>query len=186
MIGIGVVVHWLSLGFSHAQEPSLRAEVRRINHFQQEVDSVFDRCEEIPEDCPAYVDKISVNDYNGSWPAVGIFKSEQSFWYRRTSEGEGSKELELLKVVVHTQRSNRTELEEYYFSYGQLISYHFRLENGEESQDFRFYFQFGKLVDYIESITPNERDYRALEEGAASQVRHWGGLMIQKFELNHE
>lgn len=181
----GSLTFYLGIGFAWAQDHGQKAEMRRIQQFQHEIDSVITHCVDQPEECPMYLDKVKTNDLNGSWPAVGIFQSEQKFWYRRTNEGEGSKELELLKVEVQTQRSNRTELEEYYFAQGGLVSYRFKLENGEESQEFRYLFWFGKLLDYWESITPGENDYRVLEEGAASQVKQWGNKMQYKFEINH-
>ncbi|MGQ0540530.1 MAG: hypothetical protein ACT4O9_01610 [Blastocatellia bacterium] len=101
--------------------------------------------EKEPEHSSIFLTEIVVNKNNGSYPAVGIYNSTVSFYYTFGDREQNPYPDRLLKIVVSTKRSARSESVEYFFDeIGKLI---FCSEN-KEDEERRMYFNAGRLIRF--------------------------------------
>lgn len=171
--------------------PSLKAQdkpdVLAIRARYQAVNMGIAACDAKPEEpCGYYLDLLSVNKRNAPWAAVGIFQSEQQFWYYSYEGDEGSK-MQLAKINIASSRSDRKEHEEFLFDeQGNLCFYFFKMTGSDaKTQEARFYFKDGILVEYLENISPEEKDYQQWGKAQANDVLEYANRMLQQFENSH-
>ena len=131
-----------------------------IDRHHQELSQVLENCSE-EEPCGYYLNQVVHNAKSDPWPAVGIFRSFQNFWYEADETGEG-RISKLVKIKIVTERSARIEQETFLFNDEQaLVYYRFKMgETGEVGQDLVFYFSNGKVIDYRENVSDEEKDYQ--------------------------
>jgi len=131
-----------------------------------------------------FCNKLALNNFNGSWRAVGNYSQTIMFWYSdqpQFAEEEGKKpETALVKVEVRETAAAATIYQEFFFVDGGL-AFFFRKENtgdgpaGEE----RIYFQGDKPLR-----RPGKGETDPGPGAAAAIVRdaaHWQKLFLLSF-----
>lgn len=119
-------------------------EIRRI---YQEVNKNVAECEVNGDTSTTFLTEMVVNKNDGSYPAVGIYKTTVKFYYTFGDREKNPYPNRLLKIVVTTNRSNRTENTEFLFDEkGQLIFY---FEKKEEEK--RVYFETEKAIKILQN-----------------------------------
>ncbi len=118
-----------------------------IRTVARETDRMITECEADGETSTTFLAELVVNKNNGSYPAVGIYRSTAKFYYTFGDREKNPYPDRLLKIVVETKRSARVELAEYLFDgRGRLIFYFGR----EDDVDRRIYFDDGKMFRALE------------------------------------
>lgn len=158
------------------------AAVQYIRAIYKAVNDGIAACEpDAAESCGYYQNTLVVNRQSQPWAVVGIYTAVQDFWYCAVDGTEGPR-YTLRKVNAKTQRSARTEHEEWlYDSDGKLLFYFFKLAgDGQEGQELRFYFDNERLVGYVEDVSASERAYQQWEKSdapailkAAQELNEW-------------
>lgn len=125
-----------ALGLSvFAQEDKRIEEIKTI---YKETNEKVAECEKNGEYSSTFLSEFVVNKNNGSYPAVGIFRTVFKFYYTYGDREKNPYPNRLLKIVIETKRSATTEKREFLFNEKeQLIFYFENLEEGEK----RLYFQ---------------------------------------------
>lgn len=124
-----------------AQTDKKIAEIQNI--YNETNEKVFE-CEENGEYSSVFLSELVVNKNNGSYPAVGIYKTVFKFYYTFGDREKNPYPYRLLKITISTNRSARKEYSEYLFnSSGQLIFY---FEKNDDEAERRFYFASEKLI----------------------------------------
>jgi hypothetical protein len=141
-------VIFLMFGFLGVADifPQSEKSIEEIRRIYQETNKKVAECEENGDSSSTFLTEITVNKNNGSYPAVGIYKSVVKFYYTFGDREKNPYPNRLLKVVVTTNRSAMTETSEFLFNeQGQLIFY---FENNEAEK--RVYFALGKPIQILE------------------------------------
>lgn len=120
------------------------ARIEAINKISNEANEKIAECEANGEYSSTFLTELIVNKNNGSYPAVGIFKTVFKFYYTYGNREKDPYPNRLLKITVTTNRSNRKEYSEYLFNpAGQLI---FFFAKNDEAAERRYYFSLEKLI----------------------------------------
>ena len=163
------------------------AEILKIRAIYNEINSSIVNCQkQVEEPCGLYLNTLEINKGNEPWAAVGIYHSNQDFWY--TSSDEEANTYKLRKINMKTERSARMEQEEYLFDEaGTLIFYFFQLSGGGKNlQTYRFYFNEEKLIDYKEKLEEEELNFRVFAQEEEAAVLEKANALKQLFLLSVE
>lgn len=124
----------ITLATASAQTDRRIEEIRAL---YQETNDKIAESEADGETSSTYLTELIVNKNNGSYPAVGVYRSVVKFYYTYGNREKNPYPERLLKIMVTTSRAARTEYSEYLLNArGQLVFYFERKENIEK----RFYF----------------------------------------------
>jgi hypothetical protein len=124
-----------------AQTTKSIAEIQKIYN---ETNEKIAECEENGENSSTFLSEMVVNKNNGSYPAVGIFRTVYKFYYTYGNREKDPYPNRLLKITVATKRSDRKEYAEFLFNpLGQLMFY---FEKNDGETDRLFYFAGEKLI----------------------------------------
>jgi hypothetical protein len=112
-----------------------------------------------------YLAEMIVNKNNGSYPAVGIFRTIYRFYYTYGDREKNPYPNRLIKIEIETKRSDRTETTEFLFDEGgKLIFY---LDKKDEA-DFRIYFAAEKPLKLLKG----ERDLKTTDREAVQSAKN--------------
>lgn len=159
-------------------------EVKAIRQAYNELGAGIAICPGAEEPCGYYLNTLHVNRHGGPWAAVGIYDSQQNFWYRFPDEEEAKPEL--CKVVVETHRSDRLEYEEFFFGPDKALRFYYFKEvvDGAVTQEHRFYVQGGKLVTYVDKVLPDVEAYRRYGKGDLPDILGDASRLVGLFEAS--
>lgn len=122
-------------------------QVAGIRKIYQETNEKVAECEANGEYSSVFLSEVTVNKNNGSYPAVGIYRSVIKFYYTYGDREKNPYPNRLLKIMVTTNRSSQTENSEFLFNpNGQLIFYFEKKDEVER----RLYFAAEKLIKALE------------------------------------
>ena len=104
-----------------------------------------------------FLSEMVVNKNNGSYPAVGTFKTVYKFYYTYGVREKNPYPNRLMKVAVETNRAANTEKYEYFFNEKEQLIFYFESKNeGETFYEKRIYFQNEAVIKFlIEDKTQN-------------------------------
>jgi hypothetical protein len=129
-----------------AQNAKRIEEIRKI---YAETNEKIVECEKEGEYSSVYLTELVVNKNNGSYPAVGIFKSSVKFYYTYGDREKNPYPNRLLKISVTTKRSSNTENKEFLFDENEKLIFYFEKIEGEK----RIYFTAEKPILYLNGET---------------------------------
>ena len=123
-----------------AQSDKQIEEIRRI---YKETNEKIAANENDGETSDIFLSELVVNKNNGSYPAVGVFRSVVKFYYAFGDREKNPYPDRLLKISITSNRSARVETAEFLFNAaGQLIFY---FENKDDAE-MRVYFSAEKPI----------------------------------------
>lgn len=118
------------VGFSFSQTDRRIEEIRKI---YQEVNRKAAECEVNGDTSTTFLTEMIVNKNDGSYPAVGIYKTTVKFYYTFGDREKDPYPNRLLKIMMTTNRSDRTENTEFLFDEkGKLIFYFEKKDDSEK------------------------------------------------------
>lgn len=121
--------------------------IEEIRKIYQEVNKNVAECEANGDTSTTFLTEMVVNKNDGPYPAVGIYKTTLKFYYTFGDREKNPYPNRLLKIMVTTNRSNRSESSEFLFDEkGQLIFYFEKKEDGER----RVYFSLEKPIKFLQ------------------------------------
>lgn len=137
----------LLIGISDLAFSQTEKRIEEIRKIYQEVNKNVAECEANGDTSTTFLTEMTVNKNNGSYPAVGIYKTTVKFYYTYGDREKNPYPNRLLKIMLTTNRSNRTETSEYLFDEkGQLIFYFEKKEDGER----RIYLSLEKPIRFLQ------------------------------------
>lgn len=121
--------------------------IEEIRKIYQETNQKITECEENGETSTTFLTELTANKNGGSYPAVGIYKTVVKFYYTFGDREKNPYPNRLMKIIVTTNRSSRTENAEFLFNeQGKLIFY---FEKKDEIEK-RIYFTEEKPIRILE------------------------------------
>jgi len=146
-----------SLTITPAQSDKRIEEIRNL---YQAVNKKVAECEANGETSDTFLLEVIVNKNNGSYPAVGIYRSVIKFYYTYGDREKDPFPKRLLKIVVKTNRSAAVEVTEFLFNENGLPVFYFEKTVSEK----RVYFDGGKPIRMIDGTRQLElKSKRATE-----------------------
>lgn len=134
--------------------------IEEIRNLYQEVNKKAAECEANGETSDTFLLEVVVNKNNGSYPAVGIYRSVIKFYYTYGDREKDPFPKRLLKIVVTTNRSAAVEVTEFLFNENGLPVFYFEKVDNEK----RVYFDGGKPIRMIDGTKQLElKSKRATE-----------------------
>jgi hypothetical protein len=88
-----------------------------------------------------YLTELVVNKNNGSYPAVGIFRTVMRFYYTFGDREKNPYPDRLLKIEIETTRAARIEKYEFLFNDKGYLIFYFESKSEESGIEKRLYFQ---------------------------------------------
>jgi len=144
--------------------PQMEKRIEEIRKIYQEVNKKVAECEENGDTSTTFLTEVFVNKNNGSYPAVGIYKTTAKFYYTFGDREKNPYPDRLMKIVLATNRSAMTENYEYLFnSAGQLIFY---LGKKDETE-IRVYFETEKPF----KILHGEKNVKITDKSEIERVK---------------
>jgi len=120
-----------------------------IKQIYKQTNEKVAECEENGEYSSTFLSELVVNKNNGSYPAVGIFKSVFKFYYTYGDREKNPYPNRLLKVVIETKRSANYEKYEYVFNEKEQLIFYFEKK---EDAEFRIYFSNEKPIKLLKGM----------------------------------
>jgi hypothetical protein len=115
--------------------------VEAIRKIAQDVEKMVAECEGNGEESETFLTELTVNRNNGSYPAVGTYRSTAKFYYTYGDRERNPYPDRLLKAVVTTKRAARDETAEFLFDQsGDLIFWFAK----DDERELRVYFERGR------------------------------------------
>jgi len=134
--------------------------IEEIRNLYQEVNKKAAECEANGETSDTFLLEVVVNKNNGSYPAVGIYRSVIKFYYTYGDREKDPFPKRLLKIVVTTNRSAAVEVTEFLFNENGLPVFYFEKVDNEK----RVYIDGGKPIRMIDGTKQLElKSKRATE-----------------------
>lgn len=134
--------------------------IEEIRNLYQDVNKKVAECEANGETSDTFLLEVVVNKNNGSYPAVGIYRSVMKFYYTYGDREKDPFPKRLLKIVVTTNRSAAVEVTEFLFNENGLPVFCFEKVDSEK----RVYFNGGKPIRMIDGTKQLElKSKRATE-----------------------
>ena len=134
--------------------------IEEIRNLYQEVNKKAAECEANGETSDTFLLEVVVNKNNGSYPAVGIYRSVIKFYYTYGDREKDPFPKRLLKIVVTTNRSAAVEVTEFLFNENGLPVFYFEKVDNEK----RVYVDGGKPIRMIDGTKQLElKSKRATE-----------------------
>ncbi len=158
-------------------------QIDGIRHIYAETNKLIGESEKNGEGSEIYLTELIVNKNNTSYPAVGIYNSTVRFYYTYGDREKNPYPNRLIKIVVKTNRSARTETEELLFNEkGELI---FIYRNNGETET-RAYFNSGRAIRLLENTanvnlqtSASRSAVTAIQKRAASLAAAFKNLLEQ-------
>lgn len=142
LVLIILLVSCVNAAFSQTEK-----RIENIRKIYQDVNEKIAECEANGDTSTTFLTEMVVNKNDGPYPAVGIYKTTVKFYYTFGDREKNPYPDRLLKIMMTTNRSDRTELSEFLFSeQGQLIFYFEKKEDVER----RVYFDAAKPIKVLE------------------------------------
>lgn len=138
--------------------------VASIRELYERTNAMVADCEADGESSSTYLTELVINKNNGSYPAVGIFRTVAKFYYTYGDREKNPYPTRLMKIVVETKRSNRVDKSEFLFDENEKLVFYFgKNDDGEK----RVYFA-------------NEKPFRILEgdKSVAANDKRMLGLIV--------
>ncbi|HQZ97160.1 MAG TPA: hypothetical protein PLP21_12640 [Pyrinomonadaceae bacterium] len=138
----------LALGFGcfaivFSQTNKRIEEIRKI---YQDVNKRVAECDENGDTSNTFLMEVVVNKNNGSYPAVGIYRSIVKFYYTFGDREKDPYPNRLLKILTTTNRSAMTETSEFLFDEKRNLIFYFEKNETEK----RLYFASGNPIQILE------------------------------------
>lgn len=130
--------------FSFSQTEKRIEEIRKV---YQEVNKKAAECEVNGDTSTTFLTEMIVNKNDGSYPAVGIYKTTVKFYYTFGDREKNPYPDRLLKIMVTTNRSDRTENSEFLFDEKGGLIFHFEKKDDLEK---RVYFNLEKPIKILQ------------------------------------
>lgn len=115
-------------------------QIEKIRKIYQEVNQKVTECEANGDTSATFLTEIIVNKNNGSYPAVGIYKTVAKFYYTYGNREKNPYPHRLLKIMLTTNRSSTTETSEFLFNEAEKLIFYFEKKEAER----RVYFDLEK------------------------------------------
>lgn len=178
-----VVLFFASASLANAQ--TVDKSVDKIRNFYNEVGKKVEFIEQGGEQGnygELVCNELTVNKYEHSWPAVGIYKVSYKFFYEFSGDDPNKDPNpypdRIVKIVVKSDISARHYYQEFlYDKTGALVFYFLKAEEGETPKETRVYFSAGKAIRLIEGEKKRDKltteDTKAVREilQKSSQVK---------------
>lgn len=162
-----------------AQNDSKIEEIRKI---YKETNEKIAQSDADGESSDTYLIELAVNKNNGSYPAVGIYRTVAKFYYTYGDREKNPYPNRLLKAEIATDRSARTENSEFLFnSSGQLIFY---FENKDDTE-MRVYFSAEKPVKILkgtQNININDKEANEKIKNILAEKRKLVGIFSNSLD----
>lgn len=129
-----------------AQNAKRIEEIRKI---YAETNEKIAECEKDGETSIVYLSELVLNKNNGSYPAVGIFRSTVKFYYTYGDREKNPYPNRLLKISITTKRSANTENKEFLFDENEKLIFYFEKIESEK----RIYFTAEKPILFLNGET---------------------------------
>lgn len=142
LILIILLISISDLAFSQTEK-----RIEEIRKIYQEVNKNVAECEANGDTSTIFLTEMVVNKNNGSYPAVGIYKTTVKFYYTFGDREKSPYPNRLLKIMLTTNRSNRTETSEYLFDAKGLLIFYFEKKEDKEQ---RGYFNLEKPIKLLQ------------------------------------
>lgn len=147
--------------------------VGAINSSREKMNKDIAASEAQPEQSNIYLTELAVNKNNGSYPAVGVYRTLVKFYYTYGDREKEPYPNRLLKIMVAVDRSDRKEYSEFVFNDAeQLVFYLGRMEGIER----RVYFAAGRPIRF-------EQDGRIITLRTRSQAATVATVLKEKANL---
>lgn len=137
----------LLVGFSNFTFSQTEKSIEEIRKIYQAVNKQIAECEENGDTSTTFLTELVVNKNKGSYPAVGIYKTAVKFYYTFGDREKNPYPERLLKIMMTTNRSNRTESSEFLFNENGQIIFYFEKKDDMES---RVYFELEKPIKILQ------------------------------------
>lgn len=173
-----VVFVLLICGSASAQTDKRIDNIRKL---AQEADRKIAECEASGDTSTTFLTEVKVNRNNGPYPAVGIYDSTVKIYYTFGDREKNPYPDRLLKAIVTTQRSSRTEISELLFDASGSLVFFYRKT---EELDLRIYYDRGKvfkITDGDKALTGKNATEN--ESAAASMSRQVLAMFRNSLEL---
>lgn len=137
-----------------------------------------------------FCNKLTINEYNNSWRAVGVYNKVVQFWYNEdpSFNPEEINPLNCLqKIAVDWKSSANNYSEEYLFKNGKLIFYYYNYkEEDSAKKEHRLYFSKNILIKYLigdkeKNINNLSDEQRNITRLSLKQAKHYQDLFISTF-----
>lgn len=173
----GFVIALLLFAFLNvAQAQTVEKSVEKIRDFYNDVNKKVDFIEQGGEQGnygELVCNELTVNKYEHSWPAVGIYKISYKFFYE-FDKGDSKRDPNpypdrIVKIVSRSEVSSRRYYQEFlYDKTGALIFYFLKAEEEETPKETRVYFSAGKAIRFMDGEkkrdNPTTEDLKTVRE----------------------
>lgn len=156
---ISFVIALLLFAFMNAaQAQTVEKSVEKIRSYYNEVSKKVEFIEQGGEQGnygELICNELSINKYEHSWPAVGIYRVNFKFFYE-FDKGDANRDPnpypdKIVKIVSQSDVSSRHYYQEFlYDKTGALIFYFLKAEEDETPKETRVYFSAGKAIRLME------------------------------------
>lgn len=165
-------------GFANGQTDKRVESIRKL---AQEADRKIAECEANGDTSTTFLTEVKVNRNNGPYPAVGIFDSTVKIYYTFGDREKNPYPDRLLKAIVTTHRSSRTEISELLFDASGALVFFYR--NADE-REVRIYYDRGKVFRIMNGDKPlTGSDASQNASAAASLSRQIVAMFRNSLEL---
>lgn len=121
-------------------------QIDAIKRIYKETNEKVAECEENGEYSSTFLSEMVVNKNNGSYPAVGTFKSVFKFYYTYGNREKNPYPNRLLKIIIETKRAANSEKYEYLFNEKENLVFYFEKK---EDTEFRVYYSNEKPIKFL-------------------------------------
>lgn len=148
----------MSLFVHVAQAQTVEKSVEKIRDFYTEVGKKIEFIEQGGEQGnygELVCNELTINKFEHSWPAVGIYKISYKFFYE-FDKGDSNRDPNpypdrIVKITSRSDVSSRRYYQEFlYDKTGALIFYYLKAEENETAKETRVYFSAGKAIRFTE------------------------------------
>ena len=157
--------------------------IDEIKQIYKETNAKIAEAEENGEYSSTFLSELVVNKNNGSYPAVGTYKTVVKFYYTFGDREKNPYPDRLLKIEVETKRSDRTETAEFLLNEtGQLIFYFGK----KDDQEFRAYFSAEKPLKFLkgpESVSLNDKTANQTAKAVLAEKRKLAGIFSASLDF---
>jgi hypothetical protein len=137
----------LLVGFSSFTFSQTEKRIEEIRKIYQEVNKKVAECEVNGDTSTTFLTEMIVNKNDGSYPAVGIYKTTVKFYYTFGNREKNPYPDRLLKIMMTTNRSDRTENLEFLFNEKGSLIFYFEKKDEVES---RVYLELEKPIKFLQ------------------------------------
>lgn len=157
--------------------------IEEIQKIYRETNEKIAESNENGEYSSVYLSELVVNKNNGSYPAVGNYKTVAKFYYTYGDREKNPYPNRLLKIEIETNRAARTENSEFLFNEaGQLIFYFGK----KDETELRIYFSAEKtfkIQSGAQNLNPNVKTSLEMVKKIMADKRKLGAIFLNSLEF---